>query len=70
LWFQAAGRPRDLELRTGHPIIPDFALSYLSFGSTDYEPPEEETALLGYRRDVLVPHLEECFSYYAGLAGE
>jgi nucleoside-diphosphate-sugar epimerase len=67
LWFKAAGRPRDLEVHRGHPIIPDFTLSYLDFGSTDYEPPAEETALLGYRRGVLVPHVEECFRYYSSL---
>lgn len=67
LWFRAAGRPRDLELRTGHPIVPDFALSYLSFGATDYEPPAEETALLGYERGVLPAEVEACYRYYGNL---
>lgn len=66
-WFRAAGRPRDLAVRRGHPIIPDFTLSYLDFGATDYEPPPEETALLGYERGVLAAHVAECFAYYAGL---
>jgi hypothetical protein len=66
-WFAAAGRPRDLEVRLGHPIIPDFTLSYLDFGSTDYEPPAEETALLGYQRGALLPHIDECFAYYSGV---
>jgi len=65
LWFKAAGRPRDLEVRAGHPIVPDFALSYLDFGRTDYEPPENETALLGYKRGVLRSTVEESFQYYA-----
>ena len=67
LWFEAAGRPRDLEVRNGHPIIPDFALSYLDFGMTDYEPPEEETTLLGYQRGVLRPAIEESCRYYGPL---
>jgi len=65
LWFAAAGRARDLEVRRGHPIIPDFALSYLDFGATDYEPPAAETALLGYRRGVLLPTVAESFHYYS-----
>ena len=64
LWFRAAGRPRDLEVRTGHPIIPDFALSYLDYGSTDYEPPTEETALLGYERGLVPAEIEACVNYY------
>jgi nucleoside-diphosphate-sugar epimerase len=68
LWFKAAGRPRDLEVRAGHPIIPDFILSYLGFGrATDYEPPAEETALLGYQRGVLRREVEDCVRYYGSL---
>lgn len=67
LWFKAAGRPTGLEVHRGHPIIPDFALSYLNFSATDYEPPEDETKLLGYQRGVLVPHIAQCYDYYAGL---
>lgn len=67
MWFRAAGRPRDLDVHTGHPIIPDFALTYLSFGSTDYEPPAEETALLGYQRGVLAQEVEDCVRYYSSL---
>lgn len=67
LWFKAAGRPKDLDVHLGHPIIPDFALSYLNFGATDYEPPEDERKLLGYQRGVLVGHIAECYQYYSGL---
>ena len=67
LWFAAAGRPRDLEVRTGHPIIPDFTLSYLSFGATDYVPAAAETALLGYDRGVLRAEVEASFRYYSRL---
>lgn len=67
-WFAAAGRPRDLEVRLGHPIIPDFTLSYLDFGETDYEPPAKDTALLGYQRGVLLPHIDECIAYYSALS--
>ena len=68
LWFEAAERPRDLEVRDGHPIIPDFALSYLDFGMTDYEPSEEETRLLGYQRGVLRPVIEQSCRYYGSLS--
>lgn len=64
LWFKAAGRPRELEVRRGHPIIPDFSLSYLDFGSTDYEPPAEETALLGYQRGVIESEVEACVRHF------
>jgi hypothetical protein len=67
LWFTAAGRPRDLEVRSGHPIVPDFALSYLSYGIPDYDPPAAETALLGYQRGLLLPEIEACLRYYCDL---
>lgn len=67
LWFKAAGRPRELEVRTGHPIIPDFALSYLDYGSTQYEPPAAETALLGYERGQVPAEIEACVAYYCGM---
>lgn len=68
LWFAAAGRSRDLPVARGNPLVPDFALSYLDFGSTDYEPPAEETALLGYERGTLRRTVRDSFAYYAGLA--
>jgi nucleoside-diphosphate-sugar epimerase len=67
LWFAAAGRPRDLPVARGNVLIPDFALSYLDFGATDYEPPAEETALLGYERGTLRQTVRESFAYYAGV---
>ncbi len=67
LWFKAAGRPRNLEVRRGHPLMPDFALSYISFGMTDYEPPEEETALLGYGRGMVLDQFDEIYRYYSRL---
>lgn len=67
LWFAAAGRPRDLPTARGNVLVPDFALSYLDFGSTDYEPPARETALLGYERGTLRQTVEESFAYYSGL---
>jgi hypothetical protein len=54
-------------VRIGHPIIPDFALSYLDYGSTDYEPPAGETALLGYERDLVPAEIEACVGYYSDL---
>jgi nucleoside-diphosphate-sugar epimerase len=67
LWFEAAGRPRDLPAERGNVLVPDYALSYLDFGSTDYEPPAEETALLGYERGTLRKTVQDSFAYYAGL---
>ncbi len=65
LWFAAAGRPRDLPVARGNMLVPDFALSYLDFGSSDYTPPADETALLGYSRGVLRSTVIESFGYYA-----
>lgn len=67
LWFAAAGRPRDLPVARGNALIPDYVLSYLDFGATDYEPPAEETALLGYQRGTLRQTVAESFAYYANL---
>jgi len=69
LWFQAAGRSRDLPVREDaeHPIIPREVIAYLGGGGTDYEPPAAETELLGYRRGVLPGEVEECFRYYSQL---
>ena len=68
LWFAEAGRPRNLPVRRGHPIFPDFTLSYLDFGATDYEPPAQETALLGYQRGTLRQTVRDSFAYYAALS--
>lgn len=65
LWFAAAGRSRDLPIARGNMLVPDFALSYLDFGSSDYTPPADETALLGYSRGVLRSTVIESFGYYA-----
>lgn len=67
LWFAAAGRPRDLPVSRGNLLVPDFALSYLDFGSSDYEPPAEETALLGYERGILRQTIRDSFAYYSGI---
>lgn len=68
MWFRAAGHPRDLEVRRGHPIMPDYTLSYISYGISDYEPPAEETALLGYSRGVVLDRFDECYRYYSSLS--
>jgi nucleoside-diphosphate-sugar epimerase len=68
LWFAAAGRPRDLPVARGNLLVPDFALSYLDFGSTGYEPPAAEIALLGYERGTLRQTVRDSFDYYSGLA--
>lgn len=68
LWFAAAGRPRDLPTAPGNVLVPDFVLSYLDHGSTDYEPPAAETALLGYERGTLRQTVLDSFAYYKSLA--
>ena len=65
LWFAEAGRPRDLPVARGNLLVPDFTLDYLDFGSTDYEPPATETALLGYDRGVIRQTVRDSFAYYA-----
>lgn len=67
LWFAEAGRPRDLPVARGNALVPDFALSYLDYGATDYVPPAAETALLGYDRDTLRQTVRDSFAYYASL---
>jgi nucleoside-diphosphate-sugar epimerase len=68
LWFEAAGRPRGLDVRDDeHPIIPREVIAYLGGEVTNYEPPEEEAALLGYRRGVLEPMVAESFHYYGNM---
>lgn len=64
LWFEAAGRPVDLELRENHPLVHDYSLAYMGYGATDYEPPAAEVALLGYRRGVVREEIENCMRYY------
>lgn len=68
LWFQAAGRPRNLEVRDDeHLIIPKEVLAYLGGKGTDYVPPANETALLGYQQGQIPAIVEECQRYYGGL---
>lgn len=65
-WFNAAGRPRNLEVRPGeHPLIPTEVLNYLDGIVPNYDPSAEETRLLGYQRGVLRPMIEESFQYYS-----
>jgi len=68
LWFAAAGRPRDLPVARGNVLVPDFTLDYLDFGSTDYTPPAEETALLGYDRGILRQTVKDSYAYYSALS--
>jgi nucleoside-diphosphate-sugar epimerase len=67
LWFAAAGRPRDLPVARGNVLVPDFALSYLDFGSSHYTPSAEETDLLGYDRGVVRQTVKDSFAYYSSL---
>jgi len=67
LWFAEAGRPRELPVEKGNVLVPDYVLSYLDYGATDYEPSAEDTALLGYDRGTLRQTVRDSFAYYAGL---
>lgn len=65
LWFKAAGNERQLEVRDeDHPIIPNIIM-YAGVGAlTKYDPPANETELLGYERGVLPAMIEEAYNYY------
>ncbi len=67
LWFKAAGRPQDLEVRDDidHFIIPREILAYLHEGTCNYEEPAEEIAQLGYKRGGLRETIEDTCRYYA-----
>lgn len=67
LWFAEAGRPRDLPVERGNIIVPDFAMSYLDYGSTDYEPSAQDTTLLGYERGTLRQTVKDAFAYYSSI---
>jgi dihydroflavonol-4-reductase len=67
LWYRAAGRPRDLLTARGNMLIPDFTLSYLDYGATNYETPAEDVALLGFERGVARQAILDSFPYYASL---
>lgn len=68
-WCRTAGRPRELEVRDDleHPILSREIISYLEGRTPDYEPPAEETALLGYERGVMPQVIEDCVRYYGAL---
>lgn len=68
LWYEAAGRPMDLPVERGNTLVPDYVLSYLEFGGTNYEPSAQDTALLGYDRGTIRQTVKDSFAYYAGLA--
>ncbi len=66
LWFAAAGNPRELEVREDeHPIIPRMIMYAGVNALTAYDPPEDETRLLGYERGALTTHISECYRYYS-----
>lgn len=68
-WCRAAGRPRELEVRDDleHPILAREIIAYLEGRTPDYEPPAEETELLGYERGVMPRVIEDCVRYYGDL---
>lgn len=68
LWFEATGNPRMLEVRDDdHPILAREIIAYIGGGTPDYEPPAEETKLLGYDRGVLLNEVRACAEYYSNL---
>jgi nucleoside-diphosphate-sugar epimerase len=68
LWYAAAGREVDLRVEPGNVLVPDYVLSYLDYGSTDYEPSPADTALLGYDRGTIRQTVIDSFDYYSRLA--
>jgi len=65
LWFELAGNPRTFDVRDEeHPILSREIISYIGGGMPDYEPPAEETSLLGYDRGVLINEVRACLEYY------
>jgi nucleoside-diphosphate-sugar epimerase len=68
LWFEAAGNPCKLEVREEeHPILSQEIIAYNGGGTPNYEPPAEETVLLGYDRGVLFDEVQSCYKYYCNL---
>ncbi|MCB2079570.1 MAG: NAD-dependent epimerase/dehydratase family protein [Novosphingobium sp.] len=68
LWYEAAGNPRTFAVRDDeHPILAREIIAYLGGRTPDYEPPAEETALLGYDRGVLLDEVKACYEYYSRL---
>ncbi len=66
LWYEAAGNPRRFEVRDEeHPILSREIISYLGGGTPDYEPPADETELLGYDRGVIFDEVKACYEYYS-----
>ena len=60
LWFDAVGKPAELEVRAeDHPMLPN-VMMFAGVGATvSYEPDLEETALLGYSRGHLRQEIAE-----------
>ncbi|MRI32773.1 epimerase [Endozoicomonas sp. OPT23] len=59
-WFSLAGNEQEIEVREDdHPLLPNIIM-YAGVGATvSYEPPAEETELLGYDRGVLKSMISE-----------
>lgn len=68
-WCAAAGNPQTLEVREDdHPLLPNIIM-YAGIGATvSYEPPAEETALLGYERQRMDAEIKHCAAAYLGLS--
>ncbi|MEM8564561.1 MAG: NAD(P)-dependent oxidoreductase [Pseudomonadota bacterium] len=64
-WFHRAGNAQELAIRDDdHPIFPH-RIMYAGQGVTvSYEPPEEETALLGYRRGRILEEITQALRVY------
>ena len=60
LWFDAVGKPAELEVRAkDHPMLPNIMM-FAGVGATvSYQPDPDETALLGYSRGHLRQEIAE-----------
>jgi nucleoside-diphosphate-sugar epimerase len=63
-FFEAVGRPKPEVRNEEHPLLPDAALFFGRGNNLFYEPDAKETALLGYRRNDVIPAIKELVAAY------
>lgn len=63
-FFEAVGRARPPVIDAEHPMLPDGALFFGRGNSLFYETDPDVAALLGYRRNDVVPAIEEIVAQY------
>lgn len=66
-FFEAVGRERPPIRDEEHPMLPDMAMPFGRGNKLYYEVDPQETALLGYRRNDIVPAIQEIVAQYRDL---